>query len=352
MGKVSTYCPHFLIVFASWFMNVGPGSLFFHKLHTFEVLDCKVSLASSVSVTAAQLITVPFVRNFFYSMSMPCFALLFYCVTFLRKIQDPDLALFIIALAPTILTCLRVIFKYRSVYATSSILFGAFSVVVAKLAISSGLFNFVDTDQTKLLYVGIFVQYMSLSVSVMTGGLNYYKYTHPKAALLSMESCHNSLRTLYSAFSNIVMTIWHHWDIVIVFSFLAAAKFIGGNVATYILLGGCTLSLVFSIFATKCILQLRMMDLLLPCFGTSDKEKYDARKLVKPIGAIAFGIAASPSVQALFLVGYLYCQTFQSNSSGFYSSVLLLVMFTGSVLNCFMRILSLLVAALPGLDAV
>lgn len=271
---------------------------------------------------------------------MPCFALLFYCVTFMRKIQDPELLLFVIAVAPTILTCLKIITKRRGRYVISAPIFAIVSLIIAKGVISSGFLDVV-TDRIKLIYISVFVQYFALSVSVLTSGESYHKYTHPQAALLGIEGCHDSLRGLYSALSNIAMTIWHHWDIIVVLGTLLSAKFATLYIAKCALIGGCVLSIVFTLFATKLILQLRMMDLLLPCLSATDKEKYEARKLVKPIGAIAFGMIAAPSVQALFLVGYLYCQTFQSEFSAFYSDLLLILMFTGALLSCFMRVASL-----------
>jgi hypothetical protein len=328
--------PHFMTLFCGWHMTVSPGSLLFHHLQTVEAFPNKLELEFAIS--PAQLASLPYVRSLFYTLSMPCFALLFYFLATVLHTRKPDVFLMLISTVPTIATCLKISFSQRT-FAVFAVLFGAVSFATSRLIIELGMVPSAPPGNA-LPYFLVLVQYTAGATSVTSGALNYFRYSHPRAAMLDFEGCYPILRRIFSRFAIFVIQVWHHVDICVVIGFLAASMW-ARRFANTILISGVALSIAVTIPATKYILQMRMIDLLLPCFSKGKTEKKDVRKYIKPIGSIAFAMVALPATQALLLVGMLFCHTFPTDDSMFYSRLLRAMLVAGTVLNSFTRVVSL-----------
>jgi hypothetical protein len=344
--SVLSLWPHFMTFFCGWHMTVSPGSLLFHRLQTFEAFPD--GLEREFAIGTGQLASLPYVRNLFYTLSMPCFALLFYFLATCLPMRKPDVLLLIISTVPTIATCLKISFSRRA-FSISAIFFGLVSFIASHVILELGMIPSVPREfwvGKEVVYFLMLVQYTAGATSVTSGALNYYRYSHPRAAMLDFEGCYPILRRIFSRFASFIIQVWHHVDIGVVASFVAASIW-AHRFADFILIGGVALSIGVTIPATKYILQMRMIDLLLPCFSKGKTEKKDVRKYIRPIGSIAFAMVALPATQALVLVGMLFCQTFPTDNSMFYLSLLRAMLVAGAVLNGFTRVVSLGLMVFP-----
>jgi hypothetical protein len=258
------------------------------------------------------------------------------------------LLLLVVSTVPTIATCLRISFSRRA-FSVFAIFFGLVSFAASRVIVELGMIPSAPRalwTGKALVYFLILVQYTAGATSVTSGALNYYRYSHPRAAMLDFEGCYPILRRVFSRFASFVIQVWHHVDICVVVGFLAASIW-ARRFADFILIGGVALSIAVTIPATKYILQMRMIDLLLPCFSKGKTEKKDVKKYIRPIGSIAFAMMALPATQALLLIGMLFCQTFPNDNSIFYLRLLRAMLVAGAVLNGFTRVVSLALIVFP-----
>jgi hypothetical protein len=344
--SVLSFWPHFMTFFCGWHMTVSPGSLLFHRLQTFETFPD--NLEPEFAIGTGQLASLPYIRSLFYALSMPCFALLFYCLAACLHAGKPDLFLLIISTVPTIATCFKISFSRRA-FSILAAFFGLVSFIASHLIVELDMIPSIPHEfwiRKALVYFLIFVQYTAGATSVTSGALNYYRYSHPRAAMLDFEGCYPILRRIFSRFASFIIQVWHHVDICVVVSFLAASIW-APRFAEVILIGGVALSIAVTIPATKYILQMRMIDLLLPCFSKGQTEKKEVRKYIRPIGSIAFAMMALPAAQALLLVGMLFCHTFPAENAMFYSRLLRAMLVAGAVLSSFSRLVSLAFMVFP-----
>ena len=350
LTALSAYLPHFLVILGGWFMTLSPGTLFFHKLQTFEVFEhatLELTEDPQFSVTAAEMLNVPYIRSFFYALSMPCFGLIYFALSFFRQDPQPDVPLFVIALAPTAIACWKITAKKRSLFLAIAFLNAVLAVPVCQVLIH---FNFFDMDwavpgMKQLVYALVLVQFLTLSTAVTTCGLDYYRYTNPRASMLDYKACYETLRKIYSTGANIAVCLWHHCDLAVVALYIAVWR-ISSAFSDHVLILGSLVSILMTLPATKFILQLRMIDLMLPCFTRGNSRKQDIRGYIKPIGAIAFGTVASASSQAMFLIAWLYCLTFIPHDI-FYGKLLRMLLLSGTILNGTAKILSLFLFVHP-----
>jgi hypothetical protein len=346
MPNLLAFWPHTVLILCGWCMTLSPGSLFFHHLCTVEVFSENFESRSfkfELSLSAAQVVSLPYVRHLFYTVSVPCFGLFFYFFTLLISPAQPDLLLFLISVVPTILTCARITFS-MPLFSAAAAFFSALSFVFSRMLVMAGA---VEHSGAVFLHCAVLVQFAALAHTAVSRALTYFRYTHPRAGLLDLEVFHPILRTVYSTRAHVLMTLWHHADLGVVLIVVGAKKFFGEAVATRLLVFGALASVGLTFLATKYVLQLRIIDLLLPCIKKGTPEKGDVNKVIKPIGAIAFGMIAAAAVQALLLVGMLFCRTFPSAASDFYGSLLRALLFTGSVLGASARVASWALIAHP-----
>jgi hypothetical protein len=103
--------------------------------------------------------------------------------------------------------------------------------------------------------------------------------------------------------------------------------------ARAILICGSSVSTILTLPVTKYIIQLRLVDLLLPCFAQGKSDKREMKRLIRPLGGIVFGMMGSACVQAMFVIGWFFCMTFRSEFSGIYADILCVLLLSGSILN-------------------
>jgi hypothetical protein len=340
------FWPHFILVVCGWYMTVSPGCLFFHDLHTVEVFsenfDSK-DIKFELSLSAAQVVSLPYVRHLFYTVTVPCFALFFYFFTRFVSPTQPDLLLFLISVIPTILACAQITFS-RRLFALASAAFAALSLPISHLLLLCGAVPAVSGPSALFFRGVVLLQFACFAHTAVSRALTYFRYTHPRAGLLDLDAFHPILRRVYATPVLVLMTAWHYADVAVVGVVVTARYFAGEAAASAALIGGALASVGLTVPATKYVLQLRIIDLLLPCLR---KEKADIQKYIRPIGTIAFGMAAGAAEQALLVVGMLFCATFRSQMSEFYGCVLRALLFTAALLNASARVASWMLMAHP-----
>jgi hypothetical protein len=274
---------------------------------------------------------------------MPCFGLIFYILTFLRRDGEPDILLFLISIGPNLLTSLRISASRRKIFAWTAVVCGIWAVVVGSSLAGHGVLKEVPERVRgggNLPQMLILLQFVGLASSVTSYALNYYRYTHPRAALLDVEGCYPTMRKLYSTSVTVLFTMWHFADLAVVAAYVFVRAWFGEAKATWILISGSVVSIALTLPVTKYVIQLRMIDLLLPCFTQDKRSDRDVKKMIRPLGGIAFGMIASSCSQAMFIIGWVFCKTFRSKFSDFYVDVLQLLILTGAILNASALILS------------
>ena len=332
-------------------MTLSPGTLFFHRLETFEVFEqTKLEIAEDpeFAIKAAEMINLPYIRSFFYALSMPCFGLLFTLVSFFRQDPSPDLLLFVIAVAPTCFALWKIMVKKRPLFLIIGAVYAILVIPVSRVLIHMNFFDIDWSSPTlkRLVLALVFAQFVTLSTAMTTCGLDYYRYTNPRVVLLDYKACYETLRNIYSKRANFLVWLWHHCDLIMLSLWGLSWKF-DRNMSIPLLIGGSVLSIILTVPATKYILQLRMIDLMLPCVTHRKARKQDIRSYVKPIGAIAFGTVASSSSQAMLLIAWLYCTLFPSPYSVTYIRMAKLLLLCGMFLNATAKVLSLFLLIHP-----
>ena len=118
---LSKIIPYFLLFIFGWHMTIGPGALIFHRLKSFKILKNHVIPVSNfvgsqneIMLSPAAIIKIPYMRPFFFAVSMPCFSLLYYFWTFFCNNQVPDPILFACALFPIYFTSVKMSTNYIS----------------------------------------------------------------------------------------------------------------------------------------------------------------------------------------------------------------------------------------------
>lgn len=357
LKKISTLFPHFLLFVIGWHMTVGPGTLIFHHLKSFKILNNHVipigniisQEYNNVMLSPAEVIKIPYIRSFFFSLSMPCFSLGYYALTFFRKNQNPDPLLFACSLFPIYVTGIKLSNKILS------LLLGAFSISISFLIIKtkeraeSIEDNELFFQNVIIIYILIFLQYFSFEHSVCISANCFHEYTNPPLSIFDIEGTIPILETVYSNFSNFLIMLCHHIDIAIILFYLISKHIISTQVSSRFLICSTVLTSILSYICAKRLLQLKLITLTKPKDSKIEKKQKKLRKLVNPIGEIAFGITAIPSHLLILSVGWIYCQTFHSNYSELYSSILEALIFSGVFLSCVPRLLSLLYLFFPKL---
>lgn len=352
--KLSAFIPHILLFVIGWHMTIGPGTLLFHHLKSIKILNNHVipignivSQEYNVMLSPAELINIPYIRSFFFSLSMPCFSLGYFFITFIRKNQDPDALLFACSLFPIYLTSLKLSNKLLSFLLAIISIFVTFFILQTNEALQS-------TGDGELLFKSIyfiyfldFLQYFSFAHSVTTSASCFHEYTNPPISIFDIEGSIPILETIYSNISNFLITVWHHIYIVISILYLISKKFLTPKQSSLFLIGSAIFSSFLSYFCAKRLLQLKLITLMKPNKQNDKKKKKKITKLVNPIGEIAFGITAIPSNLLILSIGWIYCQTFKSNRSEIYSSMLEIHIFSGIFLSCIPKILSLIYSFFP-----
>jgi hypothetical protein len=324
------FAPHVLTILCGWYMTVSPGHLLFHRLRAFEVTSINFGDTLELSLTADQIIHIPFVRNLLYTVAMPCFGLVVYGITFLRRRQEPDLLLFAIALVPTIFTSLKIICVRKKLFLCNAILYG-----LASIPLSLCLSTAPPLDRLALI-----IQITALSSGATSHALNYFRYTHPRAAVLDFQGAYPILMQIYSTRAHVLLFLWHHIDLFAIPVIYLAGQFTSQKVVDAIVIGDAVFSVVLSILATATILQLRMIDLLLPCLTHGKTDQREVKKYIKPIGSIAFGMMASAAMQSMFLFGWMFCDTFRTGSRESYVAILRSLLAAGIIVNGSARLVS------------
>lgn len=355
--KLSTLIPHFLLFVIGWHMTVGPGTLIFHHLKSFKILNNHVipigNIVSQeyndVMLSPAEVIKIPYIRSFFFSLSMPCFALGYYFLTFFRNNQDPDALLFACSLFPIYVTSLKLSNKILSVLLSIVSIPITFLIIKTKEVTES--FEDIESflNNNILIYFLIFLQYFSFEHSITISANCFHEYTNPPLSIFDFEGSIPILETVYSNFSNILIMIWHHIDIAIIILYLISKHIISAQFSSQFLVGSAIFTSMLSYFCAKRLLQLKLITLTKPKNTDNKKKQKKLRKLVNPIGEIAFGITAIPSHLLILSEGWIYCQTFHSHYSELYSQILEVLIFAGIFLSCIPRLFSFLYMIFPNI---
>ena len=200
-----------------------------------------------------------------------------------------------------------------------------------------------------IIYTLTFLQYFSFEHSVSTSAKCFYEYTNPPLSIFDFESTIPILETIYSTVTNFLIMVWHHIYIAIVILYLITKHIVSAQFSIRFLVISSILTSFLSYFCAKRILQLKLITLTKPKESNNEKKQKKLRKLVNPIGEIAFGITAIPSHLLIFSVGWIFCQTFHSNLSELYSSILEILIFAGIFLSCIPRLFSIAYSILPNI---
>jgi hypothetical protein len=191
-----------------------------------------------------------------------------------------------------------------------------------------------------LITTTVIAQIIALSNAATSQALSYYRYSHPRAAMLDFKGAYPILRQIYATHSHMLMFIWHHLDLLTFLFFSIAFYCAGEKMIDAVLVTGTVISVALTIYATKVVLQLRMIDLLLPCLIHGKTDRKEVKKYIRPIGSIAFGMTASAASQSMFLIGWAFCTTFKSEHTEFYLRLLKTLILTGILVNASARIVS------------
>ncbi|OHS98530.1 hypothetical protein TRFO_08792 [Tritrichomonas foetus] len=351
----SNIIPHIVLFIFGWHMTIGPGTLLLHHLKSFHILDEQFIPVGSIvgqqeksnmiKFSPAELIKIPYIRNFFFTLSMPCFALCYFFITFFRKNQEPDPLLFVNSLFPIIYTSIKLSHKKKS------IIFAAASIIVTLFALQIENMESIDNRYIILIYIFVFIQFFSFSNSICITTKSYYEYSHPPIAIFDYEQCYSILQTLYSGFWHFLITVWHHIDAVVIIAYVVTkidVLEISEKNSSLLLICCSMFTCILSLPCAKCLLQLKIIVMMIPTFTKNKNgDKEDLHKLVNPIGKISFSLTALPSHLFILNIGWIYCNTFISENTQAFASILQILIFTGTVLSCTARLFSLVYSFFP-----
>ena len=350
LPSLSNIFPHILLFIFSWHMTVGPGALLLHHLKSFHIYDEQFipidrivsdeKKKGMIKLSPAQLINIPYIRQFFYLLSIPCFSLLYYFLTFLRKSHDPDILLFFNTFLPIIVSSIKLGDKKKS------LILGLVSLFVTFITLRiQGSYDLLanSTFVIPFIYGIIFLQYFAFTNSINQISKFYFRYSHPPISLFNFEGCYSVLQNIYSSFWHFLITVWHHFDTVLSILYILIRVFSPPNIhPSKFLIFFSIISNLLSLPCVKCFIQLKLILMMLPIFNQKkDSSPDEVHKLVTSIGEFAFSITALQSHLLLLNIGWIYCSTFHFSNSDTYLAMLECMIFSGTVFSSTSRVFSL-----------
>lgn len=337
-------------------MTIGPGALIFHRLKSFKILKNHVIPVSNfvgsqneIMLSPAAIIKIPYMRPFFFAVSMPCFSLLYYFWTFFCNNQVPDPILFACALFPIYFTSVKMSTNYISflvAFLSLPITFSILKINDIPIDITSEINNYT------ILYILIFIQYFSLTNSLYITSNSYYEYTHPPLSIFDCDGAIPILERLYSHVFHVMITIWHHCSFIIIISYFLVKSFCTSFKPNSFLIVSAIIFSFLTYICTKFLIQLHLITIILPSSEKDQRNTKTVKKLVSPIGKIAFGLTAIPSHLLIMAIGWIYCQTFKNDDYELYSWFIEELLLSGIILSGFARLFSFIHPFIPNLGQI
>lgn len=335
-------------------MTISPGTLILHRLKVFDIfttpiIDSKDYHAGVTGYTLSpyQIINIPFIRDFLVSLSFPSLYLSFFIYSVIQPNRGPkpDFLLLFISLFLTFYSCGKLIWKQtlQSLKKYAMFLTGLTCISIPIL-IKFDTSNVFPGNTKYWVYLLIIIQSCFLSVSPATASSCQEKYAHPKAELLSVEGYHPLLRKIYSTWVGALMFVWHHIDLVTLVAFSGVYTLYGMRKASYLLVTGAIISSFLSAFVISMLLQLSMLQLMLPIFyvqksSEDEKPKKNLKSLLQPFGEIAFGLSALPICQLLWC--YAWCHSvYMDTKPKWHRDFFFTMILSGTIMSAFSRVFS------------
>ena len=315
-------------------MTLGPGVLFFHKLKCFDVLkqpiisaqeyiEDKIENTNSMTINAFQIVKIPFVQDFFFELSLPTLYLIFFGLFYLRigNFPEPTTNILVLCFVLLFVSCIKLIKQEKVPNKFISPLFSLAFGCITPLIVFSGkipFFNGITDKNFTILTLCCLIFSFMFSISPTTNGLNYYEYTHPKLDLLHFSGFRSVLMTLYSTLSTALLLIWHYFDLIFVLITFFAICILDARSCVKIIISGCIIYAILTIFATKRMIQYKVVTLLLPIFQVS-KTRENTPKLkvlLRPLGASVFGMMSLPVAQLMLCIALAQSEFLHSSENG------------------------------------